>query len=254
MLWDASAIKGFTIEATDGPLGSVSDFLFDDDNWRIKWLVVDTGYWLPGRLVLIHPRALGKPDASLRQFPVTLTKQQVTDSPSIATDQPVSQQMEARLYDYYGWDPAWGETYFQSGAIASRLVPPPYLAGAFPHAAVHDGLAADGSDRHLRSMSALAGYHIHASDGQIGSASDFLIDDTNWMLRFVKIDTGNWLPGAEVLIAPSVVQKIDWSDNSITVSATRDEVKRSPKFDPSKTADGAYQQALLLELPMYYGF
>ena len=177
MLWDASAIKGFTIEATDGPLGSVSDFLFDDDNWRIKWLVVDTGNWLPGRLVLIHPVALGKPEASRRQFPVTLTKQQVTDSPLIATDLPVSMQMESRLYDYYGWDPAWGETYFQSGAMTTRLVAPPYLAGAFPHAANHDGARADGSDQHLRSMSAMNGYHIHASDGQIGSASDFLIDD-----------------------------------------------------------------------------
>ena len=171
MLWDASAIKGFTIEATDGPLGSVSDFLFDDDNWRIKWLVVDTGYWLPGRLVLIHPSALGKPDAALRQFPVTLTKRQVTDSPSIATDQPVSQQMEARLHDYYGWDPAWGETYFQSGAIASRLVPPPYLAGAFPHAASHDGLAADGSDRHLRSMSIAHHHCLHCS--QAGHRNPF---------------------------------------------------------------------------------
>ncbi len=254
MLWDASAIKGFTIEATDGPLGSVSDFLFDDDNWRIKWLVVDTGNWLPGRLVLIHPVALGKPAASLRQFPVSLTKQQVMDSPVIATDQPVSQNMESRLYDYYGWDPAWGETYFQSGAIASPLVPPPFLAGAFPHAANHVGLLADGSDPHLRSMSALTGYHIQASDGQIGSASDFLIDDKDWMLRFVKIDTGNWLPGAQVLIAPSVVQKINWIDSSIIVAATRDEVKHSSKFDPSKTVDGAYQQALLLDLPMYYGF
>ena len=74
------------------------------------------------------------------------------------------------------------------------------------------------------------------------------------MLRFVKIDTGHWLPGAQVLIAPSVVQKIDWSDNSITVAATRDEVKCGSKFDPATTVDGAYQQSSLLELPIYYGF
>ncbi|MDZ4840616.1 MAG: PRC-barrel domain-containing protein [Hyphomicrobium aestuarii] len=75
MLWDASAIKQDRIHATDCLLGTVSDFLVADDSWRVKWLGVDTGGWLPGRKVLIRPRALGHPDVVLRQFPVKLSKQ-----------------------------------------------------------------------------------------------------------------------------------------------------------------------------------
>ena len=195
MLWNAFSVKGYEISASDGPLGTVSDFLLRDNVWQIKWLVVDIGTWLPGRQVLIHPRALGEPDATLRNFPVRLTKEQVKDSPAVATDKPVSRQMEQHLYDHYGWDPAWGETYFQSGAITTKLVPPPYLAGAFPHDRPHTTIDQKPIDVHLRSVVAMRGYHIHASDGDIGLIADFLIDDSDWSLRYIMADTGNWWPG-----------------------------------------------------------
>ena len=251
MLWDASAIKGYAIKASDGQLGVVSDFLFADDGWRIKWLVVDTGKWLPGRLVLVHPGALGQPDAARRQFPVALTKQQVEDSPSISTDQPVSRQMEARLYNHYGWDPAWGETHFQAGAISSRLVPPPYLAGASPHDVTHnEALSTPQGDPHLRSIAAVRGYVIHAKDGAIGLILDFLFDDTDWSLRYIKADTGTWWSGTQVLLAPAVVRSINSKENTMSVDLTRSQIQGSPKYDSSMTVDGAYENALI----SYYGW
>jgi hypothetical protein len=50
MLQVGTAINGYKIEASDGTIGSVSDFLFDDRTWKVRWLVVDTGNWLTGRL------------------------------------------------------------------------------------------------------------------------------------------------------------------------------------------------------------
>jgi hypothetical protein len=105
MLWNASALSGYAIEARDGLLGTVSDFLFEDVGWVIRWLVVDTGNWLPGRKVLLPVSALGQPDRALRHFPVELTRQQVKGSPDVDMDQPVSRQVEAHVYSYYGWDP-----------------------------------------------------------------------------------------------------------------------------------------------------
>ena len=102
MLWDASSINGYAIEASDGRLGSVSDLLFEDVGWDIRWLVVDTGNWLSGRKVLLPLSALGQPDPALRQFPVKLNMQQVKDSPDIDTDMPVSRRMEADVFNYYG--------------------------------------------------------------------------------------------------------------------------------------------------------
>ena len=127
MLWDASAINGYAIEASDGRLGTVSDLLFEDVGWVIRWLVVDTGHWLPGRKVLLPLSALGQPDRTLRHFPVKLTMQQVKDSPDVDTDQPVSRQIEARVYNSYGWDPYWSGGYFpMESGMATPVVAPLY--------------------------------------------------------------------------------------------------------------------------------
>jgi hypothetical protein len=120
MLWDASAINGYAIEASDGRLGTVSDLLFEDVGWIVRWLVVDTGNWLPGRKVLLPLSALGHPDRALRHFPIKLTMQQVKDSPDVDMDLPVSRQIEAQVHDYFGWDPYWSGSFpAMSNAMAT---------------------------------------------------------------------------------------------------------------------------------------
>src|SRR5271163_701252 len=115
MLWNASAINGFAIAASDGHIGTVSDFLFDDASWLIRWLVVDTGNWLSGRKVLLPPSVLGHIDVTAEEFAVRLTMQQVKDSPDIDADRPVSRQMETSVYDYYGWNPYWSTGLYMGG-------------------------------------------------------------------------------------------------------------------------------------------
>src|SRR5271168_2597770 len=102
MLWNASAIKGYTIEASDGEIGTVADLLFDDRTWTTRWLVVSTGNWFLRHKVLLPLSALGKPDAEQRQFSVQLTRQQVKDSPDAETDLPISRHVEASVFNYYG--------------------------------------------------------------------------------------------------------------------------------------------------------
>ena len=248
MLWDASAIRGYSIEASDGAIGTVDDFLFADDSWRIRWLVVDTGGWLSGRKVLLHPSALGQPDPGLRHFPVKLTKQQVKDSPDVFTHQSVSRRMESRMYDYYGWDPTWGGAYFAAGAMASPFATPPYLGDASRAAAGADVLAED-VDPHLRSMAAVTGYHIHATDGEIGHVEDFLIEPDDWSIRYINVDTKNWWPGTRVLISPLSVQKIDWDTRMVSLDVPRLKVKNAPLYHATDTVDGKFDETFLA----YYG-
>jgi hypothetical protein len=98
-------LVGYTILATDGRLGGVAEFYFDDAAWVIRYLVVDTGGWHAARKVLISPAALARPDHASRTFPVTLTREQVRHSPGIDTDKPVSRQHEAALRRYYTCPP-----------------------------------------------------------------------------------------------------------------------------------------------------
>ncbi|HZS93378.1 MAG TPA: PRC-barrel domain-containing protein [Chloroflexota bacterium] len=239
MLWNASAISGYAIEASDGRLGTVSDLLFEDVGWAIRWLVVDTGNWLSGRKVLLPLSALGQPDRALRQFPVKLTMQQVKDSPDIDTDQPVSRQLETHVYDYYGWNPYWG-SYMSGGAMAMPFAAPPLLSGARPRET-----RPDEGDPHLRSIAAVTGYHIHAVDGEIGHVEDFLVDDAGWSIRFITVDTRNWWPGKKVLVSPRAVREIDWADRLIHLNVDRQKVKDGPPYDPAATVDGADDEASL---------
>jgi hypothetical protein len=243
MLQVISALHGYAIEAHDGRIGSVSDFLFDDQRWQLRWLVVDTGGWLSGRKVLIHPSAIGRADHLRQELPVSLTKAEIEDSPDIRDDQPVSRQMESHLYSHYGWDPVWGGSYFggSANAIAMPLSPAP-LFGA-PTLVEAAGLDAAG-DPHLQSVEEVTGYHIKAIDGEIGHIENFLIDDTSWDIRYLIIDTRNWWPGEHVLLSPYAVQTISWADRHLDIGATREEVKSSPPWNPLDLIDEDYEKQL----------
>jgi hypothetical protein len=263
MLWNASVIKGYAIAASDGRLGTVSDFLFDDASWLVRWLVVDTGHWLSGRKVLLPPFVLGHLDPKQREFSVDLTMQQVKDSPDIDTDRPVSRQIEANIYDYYGWSPYWGNGLLTDGYgyIGDAVQVAPALGFREPLASgdlalgfrqreedIADTERSD-DDPHLRSIEAVTGYHIHASDGEIGHVEDFLVGDADWSIRYLVVDTKNWWPGKKVLISPRSAREIDWTDKLVNLNVDRQKVKDSPTYDPSITVDQAYDERFLT----YYG-
>ncbi len=251
MLCAISAFKGASIVASDGWVGTFKDFLFDDQTWRIRWMVVDTGTWLPGRKVLIHPSVIAPPDIARRpgllvltadmglSLSVRLSRRQIEASPDLRDDEPVSKQMEARVYDYYRWDPFWGTTNFGTTTTAP---PPDSAASGEPEMAAktHPG---DG-DPHLRSAATVNGYRIHAEDGEIGHAENLLADDVNWDIRYLIIATSNWWSGKHVLIAPYAVQEISWPERQIRLNVTRDQVKASPPWDPIAMIDHIGEQRL----------
>jgi hypothetical protein len=250
MLWNASAINGYAIEASDGDIGTVSDFLFDDASWLVRWLVVDTGNWLSRRKVLLPLSALGRLYANDRVFAVKLTQQQIKDSPEIDTDRPVSRQMETRIYDYYGWGPYWGAGFYMGdyGYTLGSAMASPYL-GARSREQKIDEAQADRDDVHLRSVEAVTGYHIHASDGEIGHVEDFLVEDADWRIHYLVVDTRNWWPGKKILVSSRSAGEIDWTDRLVSLDVDRQTIKDSPAYDPSMTIDRAYDEKFLT----YYG-
>jgi hypothetical protein len=244
MLCATSGFKEASVVASDGWVGTFKDFLFDDETWRIRWMVVDTGSWLPGRKVLIHPSVIAPLDIAPRHglpmmtgdhalsLSVRLTRGQIEASPRIREDEPVSKQVESRVYSYYGWDPDWGTSYFGVIAVAEPPSSEPRVADA------------PGDDPHLRSVTAVNHYHVHATDGDIGHVANFLADDVNWDIRYFVIATSNWWPGKHVLLAPYAVQEIDWLERHVRLNVTRDQVKSSPPWDPVAMIDQISEQRL----------
>ncbi len=106
---------GFTIGGTDGDIGNVKDFYFDDKTWTIRYIIVETGSWLFGRKVLLSPQAVTTSDWEKELFKVNLTMEQIKNSPNIDTEKPVSRQHERELYGYY----PWGGYYWGGGMALS---------------------------------------------------------------------------------------------------------------------------------------
>ena len=103
MLHSIQQRYGEKLRATDGEIGHVRDFYFDDKTWTIRYLVADTGGWLTDRQVLISPHALGHLYPKGSVLFVNLTRKQIERSPSIDDHKPVSRQHEEEYHRYYGY-------------------------------------------------------------------------------------------------------------------------------------------------------
>jgi hypothetical protein len=244
MLLVASALKGYDIEATDGAIGTVNDFLFDDASWMLRWLVVDNSSWLTERRLLLHPSSIGTAAYERRALTVALTKAQIAGSPDIRHDQPVSRQMELNLYDYYGASPLWAGGYFGGGAIASPLSPPRIDRQTPLKSLDSEVMDRNERDPHLRSIAAVTGYHVRAKDGTIGHVENFMIDDGHWDVRYLIVDTKNFWPGRRVLLSPHAVTEVDWPQHEIRLNLSRETVRTSPEWDPGDLIDAQFQTRL----------
>jgi uncharacterized protein YrrD len=230
MLDKAKDLSGYKLRSSDGDIGKVKDFYFDDHFWTIRYLIADTGNWLTGRQVLISPYALKGVDRVERNIAVNLTKDQIKDSPPLDSDKPVSRQFENFYFGYYGWPGYWGGPYSWG--------PYPYIArdGDQPRDWAQGGKPVD---HHLRSTGQVTSYRVKASDGEIGHVEDFIIDDKTWAIRYLIVDTKNWLPGKRVLISPQWIQNVSWHESSIFVNVPRATVRQAPEYicDSSLTRD-----------------
>jgi hypothetical protein len=258
MLRNVKDMVGFAIEATDGALGHVRDFYFDDEAWVIRYLVVETGSCLSDRKVLVSPYSMGEPTWGSEKLPVRLTREQVRASPGIDTEKPVSRQYEQDLNGYYDYPNYWGSTgLWGAGYYPSMYMGMGYAGGISDRVAeqgnlkrmAHVAAQRGDNDPHLRSCKAVIGYHIHAADGDIGHVQGMLVDEKTWAIRYLVINTSNWWLGHEVLVAPEWITDVSWVGQTVTIDLTRQAIKESPHWDPSLLPDRP-QEALVYQ---HYG-
>src|SRR3990167_7822736 len=195
MLRSLKNFERYRVMATDGEIGRVIDFYFDDTHWSLRYLVVDTGsFWAGPHRVLISPSAFRKADGATRRFHLVLTQAEVRNSPAVEADEPISKTYEREYSQYYGWPDYFG--YAASWTSGICMFPSSVVARA-PATSLKDAPAKVG-DPHLCSAKTVAGYHIQGSDDEIGHVADFLVDDENWNIRYLVINTSNWWCGSKV--------------------------------------------------------
>lgn len=229
MLYSAARTDGYRITASDGEIGHVRDLLFDDRLWVIRYLMVDLGEFLPGREVLLAPASIGQWQWGQGSIGVSLTREQIRNSPEVSADLPVSRQHEERLAQYYGWPMYWvGPMY---GGMEPLAMPPPAVA-----APVEGEEAAPPHDPHLRSFAEVRGYHIQGINGRLGHVRDIFYDD-QFRIRQIEIDTRRWLSGRKLIVPPAWVSSVQWNGQLIQVDLTTEQIASLPPFEPGLPAD-----------------
>ena len=241
-----------TDNATDRAIGEVKDLYFDDESWAIRYLVVETGSWLASRKVLISPIAAGKPEWAAKLLPVALTRTQIKHSPDIDTDMPITRQHEVDHLDYYNYAYYWGGMGLWGGDAYPYTLMPGYdgygstAASRSEADAVQARAAArnEKNDPHLRSCKAVTGYHIAATDGELGHVKAMLVDEESWAVRYLVVSTSNWWLGHDVLVATPWLRGVDWAEQTVSVDLTRDALKLAPTYDPAVPLTREMQDAL----------
>jgi PRC-barrel domain len=230
-------VTDLTLQALDGDIGAAQELYVDDHSWTVRYLVVKTGGWLLGRQVLIPPIAFGKINDANRTLRINLTKEQIEHSPPVDEAKPLSREYEEAYYRHFRWAPYWepGPVPWTS-AVPYPATPPMNIDTAL--------LAPPPKHPHLRSSKEVTGYRIHARDGEIGHVEDLVVDDADWVVRYVEVDTKNWLPGKKVLVQTARIDHISWAEQTVAVTLTRRSIESAPAYDPSQLITPDYEVAL----------
>lgn len=240
MLRSTKELMGYHMLATDGPFGKVKDMLFDDRLWTVRYLVVDTGRWLPGRKVIVSPAQFGEPVWKDRAIPVGLTMKEIEDAPPLEADAPVSRKYE-RL---------WLKRFRQPtlptpmGPMGTSVVADTGVMDTADREEAKTMAEEEDESTHLRSLDEVCGYDIRATDGEMGHVEEFILDDERWRLQYLVVDTRKWLPGRKFLISQEWLRSVKWPEQEVVVGLPRQLIEESPKYNPSEPVNRAYEARL----------
>lgn len=223
-------LVGYGLQARNGEIGSLEEIYFDDDQWTVRYFVVRTGGWLLGRRVLVVPSVVTSVDETTKRLNVDLTRAQIKACPPLDTQLPVSRRYERQYYQYYGWEPYWGG----DPLLAPTSLDPERARDA----------QTDADEYHLRSSKEATGSRIHALDGEIGYVVDLIVEEPEWLVRYLEVDTRHWLPGKRVLIGTPWISHAAWHKNVVSVDLPCEAIQTAPTYDPNKIIGRDYQAAL----------
>ena len=237
MLHALNDLEGFTVNASDGYIGKVKDFYFDDRTWLIRHLVAETGIWLKNRNVLLKPAAIKYLDQETKTITLDISMYEVRSGSGFDKNLVVSPQTEIDYLSYYGYSFYRGMTDIEGQDDEQKV--------AETFAAI-DAVRRMYGDRHLRSCKEIINYNIEATDSEVGHLQGMLFDEDTWSVRYLMVNTSNWWLGHQVLIEPQMIKDISWGDARIYVDMLRQQVQDSPIFDPD--APNTYERGMDVHL------
>ncbi|GAA0595785.1 PRC-barrel domain-containing protein [Virgibacillus siamensis] len=224
-----STLKTYNIYATDGEMGKIHDLYFDDDKWGLRYVVVDSRKWLPGRRVLLSPASFDSIDSKEAFVKAKEDKETIRNSPKVPEGQPITREVEKSLTGYYGWGRYWTDS------LVGGVQPRPY------NDVRNEALAKDQIQQEmnlneetnldLRSADETMDYKVHADDGKLGHAADLVLDDHYWKMRYLIVESEG-LPNENNYYVMDLedVESVDWFEGDIYVRGSLDSIKQKRSY------------------------
>ncbi len=238
MLRSASTFKRMAIHATDGDLGHIEQFYFDDETWTVRYLIAKTGNWFSGARVLLPVGVVKAVDWMHHAIVVSLSSAQVKASPPIDAAKPVSRIQEEAYLRNYGLTPYWDVT----GLVGGPAIGPTIARSE----AAQDEAAGAAPPTRLRSSAEVTGYQIEAADGIVGKLTDFILADDSWRIAYLALGLE---VGPEVVFPPEWVDRISWGERRVHVAVEGHQLQLSPAYGAIMQLTPAYDA----ELERHYG-
>ncbi len=236
MLRKIRELGTYRLHATDGDIGHLEQFYFDDRDWKIIYFVVDIGTWLHGKKVLMRPSSIIGVDAQTKTINAAFTKREVEDSEDVGMHKPEGLEEPHDYSLYLGWayylglndsdrEPAVRPDELEKGKTSEHSFRQPY-------------------DEHLRSSKLVSRYHVMAVDGEIGQIEDGIVDDQTWTIQYLVSTVRNWWSSKKVLLPTEWILWVSAAESNVYMGLTRTNIATAPAFDPEKPLTGDLEIAL----------
>lgn len=194
-----SELEGTKIRATDGDVGKLKDLYFDDESFKVRFALVETGGILSRKWALISPQAFGAFEPQTKRLPINLSKSKIEKSPDVSDINTLRNEDQKAVCDYFGWATNW---YGRKGD--------------------------------LRVLQKLLQCKVLAEDEKVGGLDDVILDLNVWSVQSLVLNAGSWLSGKKILVPTQKVKSFTVEDNIVSIDMTRDRIEEAPDYNPEK--------------------
>jgi len=234
---DTQDLNNYSIKAQDGEIGKVSDFYFDEDLFYLRYLVVNTEPFLIRNLVLLSPISFLKINSNKKIVEVSMSKNELENSPKLDSAEVVSRQYEKAYNEYFSW-PYYGVSAYGGYGASSGMITPfgiPWgqyeQLGRTPYNNENKkDIIKEAQENNLRSSREIRSYSVTGSDKEFGHIQGFILDPETLSIDFIIIDTINYLPSKNVLLRPEWIKDISWHSKTVTFPFSQELIKSAPAY------------------------
>ncbi|MGW8314178.1 MAG: hypothetical protein ACWGNV_01150 [Bacteroidales bacterium] len=231
-------LTGYSLEGNDGTQGKVNDLLFDEETWVVRYVDANIDGIRDRQRILIPRFFLATPDWQEKKIRVDLNREEIASCPDINEKSPVSREYERALIKHFSIEEYW-PTMYSAPAGAGVFYPPRPIR--IPTKLVDEKEL----DTSLRSFGEVKGYSIKGNEDRFGQVRDLIMDDVDWQVVYLIIDTSSWKPWSKsVVLSVSWLETVSYEKHEVAIAMDPDRIKEAPEFDPAHPIGMDYEKAL----------